>query len=67
MFEYKNEVIDMSGILKSKLSGNDMITLDDMINKRAAEGWELISSSYFVGVPVQVLLTYKREKYPARN
>jgi len=61
MFEYRNEVFDMPG-MRSKLNGKDMYLLDDMINKRAAEGWELVSTSYSVAGFPQVLLTFKKEK-----
>ena len=62
MFEYKNEVVDMPKTLKSKLSGSDMNILDERVNSRAQEGWELISSSYSVAGFAQVLLTFKRAK-----
>ena len=62
MFEYKNEVFDIPGVVKSRLSGNDMRILDEMINKRSSDGWELVSSSFSVAGFAQVLLTFKREK-----
>ena len=62
MYEYKNEVVDMSKTMEPKLSGRDVNILDDIINKRAADGWELVSSSYSVAAVAQVLLTFKKEK-----
>ena len=60
MYEYKNEIVDFPGLMKAKLNNNDMYMLDDIINKRTTDGWELISTSYSIAASPQVLLTFKR-------
>jgi|GEM_PF-3232599 len=60
--EYKNEVIDILGAAKPKLSDDDIFLLNETVNKRAAEGWELVSTSYSAPEIAQILLSFKKEK-----
>jgi len=62
MFNYKSEVYipsNTAGIFKV-LSDKDTSVLDELINKRAAEGWELVTHS--VAGNNQFIFTFKREK-----
>ena len=64
MFEYKSELImttKTSGIVKN-LSENDVSVLDELINKRAAEGWELVTHSVSIVGTAQFVVTFKKEK-----
>jgi hypothetical protein len=62
MFEYKSEVFispNAAGVIKV-LSEKEMAVLDGLINKRAAEGWELVTHS--VSGTSQFVITFKKEK-----
>lgn len=47
MFEYKTEVLK-TGVkwLSDKANDADVTALDELINRRASEGWELVTYSY---------------------
>jgi len=62
MFKYESVLLDASSFLKGKLGSKDISMLDEEINKRAADGWELVTYSYSVAGPAQFLLTFKKEK-----
>ena len=50
MYEYKTELLEKSkvGALSTDKGGltEDIAALDELLNKRAAEGWELATISY---------------------
>lgn len=66
MFEYKTEIL-MTGVkwLSDKANDADVTALDQLINERASEGWELVTYSY-MGTSVQVrgatLITFRKQK-----
>ena len=68
MFEYKTELLDS----RSKWGFNDSADekdvekLDEFLNKRASEGWELVTYSYMTnafGVKSTFAITFRRKKY----
>ena len=64
MYEYKSELImttKTSGIVKN-LSEKDVSILDELINKRATEGWELVTHSFSIVGTTQFVVTFKKEK-----
>ena len=66
MFEYKTEIL-LTGIkwFSDKANAADVSALDQLINERASEGWELVTYSY-MATSVQArgatLITFKRQK-----
>jgi len=62
MFKYESVLLDASGSMKSKLGTKDISILDEAINKRADDGWELVTCSYSVAGFAQLLLVFKKEK-----
>jgi len=66
MFEYKTEVLK-TGLkwFSDKANQADVSALDDLINTRASEGWELVTYSY-MATSVQArgatLITFRRER-----
>lgn len=35
---------------------------EDLMNKMAADGWKVTSTSYWMGMTVRVLVTFEKEK-----
>ena len=67
MFEYKSEIVMADGfkLFSTKASECDMKILDDVINARAAEGWELanyIYSSSPLEAGARFIVTFKKAK-----
>jgi len=65
MFEYKSDIVAatmMTGIVTKSLNKKDASILDELINKRAAEGWELVTHSVSTVGPAQFVVTFKKEK-----
>ena len=69
MFEYKNEVFKTSTNLSSagvkKPKSGKIDELDQLINERAAEGWELAFQSMALDASLaqySILLTFRKEK-----
>ena len=66
MYEYKTEVL-ATGVkwFSDKANEADVTALDELINKRASEGWELVTYSY-MATSLQVrgatLITFKKQK-----
>jgi len=66
MFEYKTEILK-TGIkwLSDKANEADVSSLDELINKRASEGWELVTYSY-MATSIQArgatLITFRKQK-----
>ena len=67
MYIYKSEVIDTETKwgLKDSASQKDVEKLDELINKKAEEGWELVEYSYMsnaFGARSAILITFKKKK-----
>lgn len=62
MLKYESVILDASSSIKGKLGTKDILILDEAINKRAEDGWELVSTSFSVAGYAQFLLTFKKEK-----
>ena len=67
MFEYKSEIVKAVGfkLFSTKASECDMGVLDDVVNARAAEGWELVTyvySSSPIEAGARFIVTFKRAK-----
>ena len=66
MFEYKTEVLT-TGIkwISDKANDADVSALNELINERASEGWELVTYSY-MATSLQTrgatLITFKKQK-----
>ncbi|MBR2748599.1 MAG: DUF4177 domain-containing protein [Firmicutes bacterium] len=66
MYTYRSEVLWVSSKwLSDKVNDEDVAKLDELINQRAREGWELVTYDY-MATSVQVrgafLLTFRREQ-----
>ena len=62
MFDLQNTI---SKWVKDSASPKDVEKLDELINKRAEEGWELAEYSYMVntfGLHSAILVTFKKKK-----
>ena len=70
MFEYKSEILKISGKFSGNLAGEkskNSVTseVDALINKQASEGWEFVCHSIASNPIVanyDVLLTFKKPK-----
>ena len=67
MYIYKSEVIETETKwgFKDSASQNDVDKLDELINSKAEEGWELVSHSYMTNqfAPKSaILVTFKKKK-----
>jgi hypothetical protein len=65
MFEYKSEILKISyKLLKASINEEEVRRLDDLINKRAAEGWLLVTYTFMGGsdnLRNGILVTFKKE------
>jgi len=66
MYEYRSELLN-KGIrwVRGRASESDASGLDELLNARAAEGWELMSYAYtteIVNVSAAMLVTFRRVK-----
>ena len=71
MFEYKSELLSvqvkMKGlkIVATIIDHIDLEKLDELINERAEEGWELVTHSSIADIVVgrvNTIVTFRREK-----
>lgn len=66
MIEYKSEILKVSyKLVKASLTEVEVKKLDELINKRSVEGWELVTHSFMGGsdsMASGILVTFKREK-----
>ena len=67
MYTYKSEVIDteLKWGFRDSASPKDVEKLDELINKKAEEGWELVEYSYMsnaFGFRSAILVTFKKKK-----
>ena len=66
MYTYKTEILTVGAKLFSdKADANDTATLDQLINKRAADGWELVTYDY-MATSVQIkgafVITFRKQQ-----
>ena len=66
MYRYKTEILEVSTKWWSdKANEKDASVLDDLLNERAAEGWELVTYDY-MATSVQIkgafIITFRREE-----
>ncbi len=64
MYEYKSEILTVSSKWWSdKATPEDASVLDELLNQRASEGWELVTYDY-MATSVQIkgafIITYRR-------
>lgn len=67
MFEYKSELLDsrVKWGFNDSADEKDIEKLDQLINERASEGWELVTYSYMTnntGVKSTFVITFRRKK-----
>ncbi|MCL2288359.1 MAG: DUF4177 domain-containing protein [Candidatus Bathyarchaeota archaeon] len=68
MFEYKSEVLKTTyKWVNDRANEKDIAQLDELINKRTAEGWEFVTYSYMTnhsGLSLRsaILITFRKEK-----
>jgi hypothetical protein len=63
MYEYKSEQVKLHfSIIKAGVKSEAISEYDDVLNKRASEGWELVSSSFVADIAGAILITFRREK-----
>lgn len=62
MLKYESMILDASSSMKGKLGTKDISIIDEAINKRAADGWELVTCSFSLAGFAQFLLTFKKEQ-----
>jgi len=66
MYEHITEVINTrTKWFQEKPDGYDMYIFDDLFNRRAAEGWELVTYSYiatFLETRGALLVTFRRKE-----
>ncbi len=66
MYTYKSEVLSTTfKWIKDSANEKDVQMLDELINKRASEGWEFICHSFMANVASgrsAILVTFRKEK-----
>ena len=67
MFEYKTELLDSrtKWFFNDSADEKDIAKLDELLNQRASEGWELVTYSYMTnafGAKSTFAKTFKRKK-----
>ena len=66
MFVYRSELLTTSIKWWNHIANyEDMARLDDLLNKRAADGWELVAHSYmpnFFSFHDAILVTFRKQK-----
>ncbi|MBP1040928.1 DUF4177 domain-containing protein [Vagococcus sp. BWB3-3] len=64
MYEYKSEILETSTKwIKDSANEKDLKLLDDLINSRAQQGWELVTHAYMPNVVATrsaFLITFKK-------
>ena len=66
MYRYKTEILKVgSKWLSDKADENDAAELDELLNRRSAVGWELVTYDY-MATSVQIrgafIITFRREE-----
>ena len=65
MYIYKSEILSVgTKLFSDKATEEDAAELDDLLNRRSAEGWELVTYDY-MATSVQIkgafIITFRRE------
>lgn len=65
MYTYKSEILSVgTKLFSDKATAEDAAELDELLNRRAAEGWELVTYDY-MATSVQIkgafIITFRRE------
>ena len=65
MYTYKSEILSVgTKLFSDKATAEDAAELDDLLNRRTAEGWELVTYDY-MATSVQIkgafIITFRRE------
>ncbi|MCL2712914.1 MAG: DUF4177 domain-containing protein [Methanomassiliicoccaceae archaeon] len=65
MTKYRSEILKVSfKIIKASIKEEEIALLDELINKRASEGWELVTYAFMGGdgsLGRGVLITFKKD------
>lgn len=66
MYTYKTEILTVSTKwFSDKANDGDIVLLDNLLNERAAEGWELVTYDY-MATTAQIkgafVVTFRKEK-----
>ena len=66
MYIYQTEILGVSAKwFSDKANASDITMLDELINKRAADGWELVTYDY-MATDLQIkgafVITFKKQK-----
>lgn len=66
MYQYKTEILTVSTkFFSDKADEKDASVLDELLNKRASEGWELVTYDY-MATSTQIkgafIITFKKER-----
>ena len=66
MYTYKSEILSVgTKLFSDKATAEDAAELDELLNRRAAEGWELVTYDY-MATSVQIrgafIITFRREE-----
>ena len=66
MYTYKTEILTVgTKWLSDKADANDIAMLDNLINERAADGWELVTYDYMatsMKIKGAFVVTFRKEK-----
>lgn len=65
MYEYNIETLQIAAkALNQKPNAEELNALLELINKKANEGWELVTNTFMAGsaIPQTFICTFKREK-----
>jgi hypothetical protein len=63
MYEYESEQLKLHfNIIKAGVNAEAISEYDGVLNKRASEGWELVTSTFIADVSGAILITFRREK-----
>ena len=66
MFVYKSEIFETSyKFISDSANQKDVARFDKLINKKYADGWELVAHSYMVrifGTRSKILVTFRKQK-----
>ena len=64
MYEYKCEIFYASAKFASTmLKEHELMDVSNLLNERAAEGWELVTHTFMgdIGAPNGLLITFKKQ------
>ena len=69
MYTYKTEILTVgTKWLSDKADANDIAMLDNLINERAADGWELVTYDYMAtSMQIKHLLLHSEKKKMIRR